>query len=180
MIIVASMLPVYAPVATSAFAAIAAGASWATVAQNRKERELAQAPDLSIRLSLKHGSLILRVHNVGGGPATGVNYLLILGADITWDVVSNGYLGPGEDTQFFRTSMPASRTLAGTEYVCVVTARDSHGVLRAWSQNPGQRVVFKPSLFRGEATPSKQEIVATLFPGVVLEGKRELVPPANP
>jgi hypothetical protein len=125
------------------------------------------------------GTLMLRVHNVGGGAATGVNYLLAHDDNITWDVVANGYMGPGEDTQFFRTSMPAWSTLAGDEYVCVVTARDGSGILRAWSQNPGQREVFKPSLFRREATPTKQEIVATLFPGVVLEGKRELVPPAS-
>jgi hypothetical protein len=119
-IILASASADVATVASALFAAIAAGASWATVAQNRKERELAQAPDLSVRLSLTQGTLLLRVHNVGGGPANGVNYLITHDDNITWDVVANGYLGPGEDTQFFKTSMPASRTLAGNEYVCVV------------------------------------------------------------
>lgn len=179
MIIVASASADAAAVASALFAAIAAGASWATVTQNRKERELAQAPDLAVRLIVTDGTLMLRVHNVGGGAAHGVNYLLVHDNNITWDVVAKGYLGPGEDTQFFRTSIPASGTPAGDEYVCVVTARDRRGVLRAWPQNPGQEKIFKPSLFRGLAQPTKQEIVAALFPGVVLEGKRELVPPAN-
>ena len=63
-------------VATAALAAIAAGASWASVFQNRKERIAASMPLMTIDVMVVADTETVRVHltNSGGGVARGVEF----------------------------------------------------------------------------------------------------------
>ena len=60
----------WAAVGSAAFAAIAAGASWSSVWQNRRERVIAQRPELVIEVSLHFPSnkIVAQIHNNGELP----------------------------------------------------------------------------------------------------------------
>jgi hypothetical protein len=105
--------------------------------------------------------------------ATGVNFLIVVDNDLDYGSVANGFLFPGQShgpipTDIFRAQPPAQG-----EMRMLVTCRDRLSVLHVFTPD-GVHRRYKPGLFRGPVTPSKQELFADAFPGVVLAGKADV------
>ena len=86
-----------ATLGTAIFAAIAAGASWATVAQARRGRIDAATPSMSIDVITPLGSNEVRVHLMNHGHAVrGVEFAVAVDGQMTFSVTPRPTLQPGE------------------------------------------------------------------------------------
>jgi hypothetical protein len=166
-------------VASAAFSAVAATASWATIFQNRRERRAAARPDLNVRvmmvpvnsplLSPNLVDLVVLVDNVGSVAATGVNFMVTFRGAVDHGPVGNAFLFPGQSEGPIPTALQGEAPVDPDETRIIVTCRDRLGVLHAFTHTIKSHS-YKPGWLSGPATPSKQVIFADLYPSHVLEG----------
>jgi hypothetical protein len=113
-----------AQVGSALFAAVAAGASWATVTHARRTFDAAVLPDLQgeplamghVGRQPRHAGLVL--HNAGAGVAKSAAVLLICGDQYVTGPVAVGLLRPG-DAWLIRTAIPATGTQVRMDGVIV-------------------------------------------------------------
>ena len=88
----------WAQVGSALFAAVAAGASWATVAQARRERKRRETPDIHMRVIQRMPSNEVDIHVVNyGGPAKDVRFCVIESGQMAYGTLPpNGHLDPNE------------------------------------------------------------------------------------
>jgi hypothetical protein len=151
-----------AALATSTFAAIAAGASWANVLQTRKSLKTSVLPDLHVAgvrvepsgpiYGLASGvtSLQFNIYNAGGGIAKGVGYVLWHGTEYVIGFVAP-MLRPGET---YRIKTDMTPTGSDGEWGGIVTCFDLHNHRRTWK------------LHSTKATVSKREDESTTLPDI--------------
>jgi hypothetical protein len=83
-------VPAWLSLVGLAFAALAAGASWASVRLNRRQWLLSQQPFLRLQLLVEpSGDHVLKILNAGPGSARGVRFCLAAGEEYV-----AGYAGP--------------------------------------------------------------------------------------
>lgn len=127
-----------ATLGTAIFAAIAAGASWATVAQARHDRIDAATPSMSIDVITPLGSNEVRVQLMNHGPAVrGVEFAVAVDGQMTFSVTPRPTLQPGE-LLILRTAI---NHVSSADPVSYVSCHDLTGrVLHAWWPDGEHRV----------------------------------------
>ena len=138
MVISAAKEPSFAeewgPVAASIFAALAASASWAAVAQARREWRRSQQPHLHAQATHAKADdrIDLSIANSGPGIARGVGFALVMGDSYVSGYPRTplpGFLTAGDKT-LIRTDLP---TDAGPDAKGVASCEDSLGNLHGWN-----------------------------------------------
>jgi hypothetical protein len=75
----------WAQVGSAVFAAIAAGASWATVAQSRRERKRRETPDIHMRVLQQVPSGHINIHFANyGGAAKDVRFFVLESGQVAY------------------------------------------------------------------------------------------------
>lgn len=129
-------------VAAPAISAVAAGASWASVAQARKLAREARNPILSVNViftpnddgSKTMGAII---RNIGEGAARGVGFVLCRAPYLTAGPVGDTYLLPGEARRIW-TAIPRDEAV---ETHALVLCRDRESYAHYWTENEDHRVL---------------------------------------
>jgi hypothetical protein len=123
-------------------AAIAAGASLASVRQTRRIAVEAALPDLAIQVtfSRRTGLVNATIHNAGGGVARGVSYIIAHAGQIASGYVEHGILRADELVSV-QTAI-AARIHEGelTKVAAMVSARDRFGYGHAWTNEEKHQV----------------------------------------
>jgi hypothetical protein len=150
----------WAALGSAAFAAVAAGASWATVLQTRRERIAAATPRMSIDLITPLGTTEVRVQIMNHGAAVrGVEFAVAVDGQMTFSVTPRPTLGPGE-TLLLRTAI---NHFSDAEPVSYVSCYDLAGrVLHAWWPD-GQHRVYRVK-DRPEERVNRAELMARVAP----------------
>jgi hypothetical protein len=169
--------------ASAIFSAVAATASRATILQNRRERRAAAKPDLNVRVMMQADTnpllgsnavtVLVVVDNVGAVAATGVNFMLTLRGKVDYGVVGNGFLFPGQSDGPISTGLFVVAPVEPDETRIIVTCRDRLGVLHVYTHKLESRE-YRPGVFKGLQTPSKQVMMADMYPGHVLKGHEDV------
>jgi hypothetical protein len=124
----------WASVASAGAAAVAAGASWASVRQTRKLWLIERAPDLQMIALVDRDSnrVTLQLHNAGGGFARDVVVYLVEGTRyfIAYAPM-NGVIRPGQGVEI-QTPLVKEPPINGP-LVGAVIAADVTGTTHAWS-----------------------------------------------
>jgi hypothetical protein len=108
----------WAAVGSAAFAAVAAGASWSSVWQNRRERLAAQRPELIIEVSVRVPSnkIVAQIHN-NGGTARSVRFCVIEGSVMAYGTpLPTGIFQSGE-SRTIETTLPVTEDRAAKAWV---------------------------------------------------------------
>ena len=149
-----------ATLATAAFAAIAAGASWVTVLQARRERVAAQTPLMSIDITTPLGSPEVRVTITNHGPAVrGVEFAIAVDGQMCFSPTDPPTFAPGES----RRLLPAINHVSDAEPFGFVSCYDiSGGVLHVWWPNGASRLYH--SRDRPDERPSRADLISTVAP----------------
>jgi hypothetical protein len=88
----------WGPLIAAFFAALAAGASWVSALHARRTWRDSQRPQLAARLHAYKGYHgLLRVRNVGGGPAKNISFMVVLNnREAVGHLPPDGYLTAGQ------------------------------------------------------------------------------------
>lgn len=115
-------MPAWIALAGVALAALAAGASWASVRLNRRQWLLAQQPFLSLQLVIEQsGERVLKILNAGPGPARGVRFCVAAGAEFASGYAGaqfGGYLAPGQRTELVLELSAEAKTEMSGIVIC--------------------------------------------------------------
>lgn len=124
-------------VASPALAAIAAGASWASVLQTRRLRREDQEPGLQAQMMrFPDGTLGAAVTNAGPGVARGVQIYLVHRGLLATGPIGHGFMFPG-DTRIVRTPIPE---VPEADARMIVSCRDRGRMPHAWDGHEHHRV----------------------------------------
>ena len=154
----------WAQLLSTAFAAVAAGAAWAVVVQDRRRQRTAADPRLSAAFESISGEGIvprqrIEFMNAGPGLAIGVIWFSVeSGTAYGGPVVS--HLGPGE-----KATLEVShgrRLFEGDRADFVYLARSTDGRLHAWSHH-GDYLAVRP---KPGQWPSAQDAFRRFYPDV--------------
>jgi hypothetical protein len=110
--------PEWAAVGSAAFAAVAAGASWSSVWQSRRERLAAQRPELIIEVSVHVPSnkIVAQIHN-NGGTARSVRFCVVEGSFMAYGTpLPTGIFQSGE-SRTIGTDLPPTEDRAAKAWV---------------------------------------------------------------
>jgi len=121
----------WAAVASAALAAFAAGASWASVWQNRRERLAAATPELHfevIYLTGEEPKVRLSIAN-NGGAAKNVYFCIVIGSEVSY--------GHPQPTAFFR---PGESRIVGTQLTPPPSLSEKPKAMVACHDTPGSRL----------------------------------------
>lgn len=88
----------WGPLIASGFAAAAAIASWVSATHARRTWRDSRRPQLTGRIHAIAGQpLLLRVRNIGGGPAKSISFMVVLGGErVMGHLPPDGFLSPGQ------------------------------------------------------------------------------------
>lgn len=152
----------WAALGSAAFAAVAAGGSWASVLQTRRERLAAATPSMSIDVITQLGTNEVRVQLMNHGPAVrGVEFAVAVDGQMTFSVTPRPTLGPGE-TLLLRTTINHT---SDTEPVSYVSCYDLTGrVLHAWWPD-GHHEVYRVK-DRPNERVNRAQLMARVAPGL--------------
>jgi hypothetical protein len=119
-----------AALGTAGFAAVAAGASWASVWQTRRNWRDQQTPQITPSWTEPNNRVTLSFTNTGGGFATQTNFIVVSGRECCTGVVPPVTLGPG-----IRVTLDTDITPLGAlhEVTGAVFCLDRLGTWHAWS-----------------------------------------------
>jgi hypothetical protein len=108
----------WAAVGSAAFAAIAAGASWSSVWQNRRERLAAQRPELIIEISvhLPSNKVLAQIHN-NGGTARSVRFCVIEGSFMAYGTPQPTGIFQSGESRTIETDLPPTKDRAAKAWV---------------------------------------------------------------
>lgn len=108
----------WAAVGSAAFAAIAAGASWWSVWQNRRERLAAQRPELIIEMSvhLPSNKVLAQIHN-NGGTARSVRFCVIEGSFMAYGTPQPTGIFQSGESRTIETDLPPTKDRAAKAWV---------------------------------------------------------------
>jgi hypothetical protein len=153
-------LETIALIASPAFAAIAAGASWASVVQARRLARESSLPVLQMQPIVdprdEHRGAV--IHNAGSGSARGVGFVLVDGNHVAIGNVRHGFLRPGE---VVHVHMDIEATRDGAVGMVVCRHHQSYG--HAWTHDERHKV-YRTWLLRRPRYPGTQEMFRDLFP----------------
>jgi hypothetical protein len=109
----------WAQVGSALFAAVAAGASWATVAQARRERKRRETPDIHMRVIQRLPSNEVDIHVVNyGGPAKDVRFCVVESGQVAYGTLPpNGHIDPGEHRTLTTALVAADEKAPAIGYV---------------------------------------------------------------
>jgi hypothetical protein len=158
----------WATVGSAAFAAVAAGASWASVWQNRRERLAAERPELIIEVSVHSPSnkIVAQIHN-NGATARSVRFCVIEGSFMAYGTpLPTGIFKSGE-SRTIETELPLSESreakawVSGVDlearYVYVMTSKGKQKRYRLrWPRRKVSDARFTEDFYgmmAGELTP---------------------------
>jgi hypothetical protein len=98
----------WGPLIAAGFAALAAVGSVISAAHARRTWRDSRRPQLTARLhALRGHPQLLRVHNIGGGPAKQIGFYLVVGDHAAvGDLPPDGFLAPGRLYQYSYTFRP--------------------------------------------------------------------------
>jgi hypothetical protein len=147
-------------IASAGAAAIAAGASWVSVLQSRKERITARTPLMSIDFVTPLRSDIVRVHITNhGAAARGVEFAVAVDGQMCWSVTDPPTFLPGET----RTMLPAINHVSDIDPIGFVSCYDvAGGVLRVWYPT-GESQVYR-ARDRPDERPSRAVLMRVVSP----------------
>jgi hypothetical protein len=108
----------WAAVGSAALAALAAGASWASVWQNRRERMVAQRPELIIEVSLHIPSnkIVAQIHN-NGGTARSVRFCVLEGPFMAYGTPKPTGIFQSGESRTIETTLPPTEDRAARAWV---------------------------------------------------------------
>jgi hypothetical protein len=163
-------------VAAPAFAALAAGASWVSVAQSRRVITLGARPNLQVqRVSWGQSAATLEadewaaqaiyvVHNAGGGLAKGTGFVFASGEEYVAGFLEFGFVRSG-DTYNVRTAMRTAELQPPT--IGVVMCHDVEDRSYVWDLRGGP-----PRRFRMREKPSLADVFHETYPDMNLDSLR--------
>ena len=154
-----------AAVGSAIFAAMAAGASWRSVRQQRHQSEAERLPELHLKVSreIQTGQLTIFIANAGGGLARSVSFCIVEEPYVCFgDLPPSGMLRPGE-TATLSTSLTSSSALT----VGIVDCRDQTGRLHVWDAGDHYRSWVDP--------PGGRAVFEAFYPGLGDHASRQLV-----
>lgn len=159
-----STLSEWAAVGSAVAAALAAAASWRSVALVRA----GVLPDLhGVALANQQtGNIDITIRNTGGGIAKAVHVMAVIGGDGIVGPISDGFLRPGEG---FHITTPIPQGVP--DVAVVLFCRDANEVLRAWSAHGGRKV-YRSTILRRKRYPDNDVIFNDLYPNVDLRQVR--------
>ncbi|HEX3803593.1 MAG TPA: hypothetical protein VHV75_12220 [Solirubrobacteraceae bacterium] len=150
-----------AALGAAVFAAVAAGASWASVLQTRRERIEAQKPHMTIDVILPPDTAQVLVQLANhGASARQVEFAVATDGQITHTVTERPTLLPGE-TREYDSGIQRS---TNRDPVAFVSCYDLTGAtLYAWWPN-GDHRVYRPRE-RADERPSRADLMSHVLPG---------------
>lgn len=139
-----SSTPQWIALAGAIFAALAAGASWASVRLNRRQWLGSQEPHLLLQLVIEQGGeRVLNILNGGPGPARGLRFCVVAGEEFASGYAGpqfGGWLPPGERAQVV-LELAVSE---GSKMCGVVACWDGAGRVHRFSDSGGHSVLRRP------------------------------------
>jgi hypothetical protein len=158
-------------VGSTAFAAVAAGASWATVLQTRRERIAALKPNLHyevIYLTGPQRCVQLSISN-NGGAAKNVYFCVITGNEVTYGFPQpTAFFKPGEG-RLINTDLTSPESLMA-QADSFVACHDASGArLYLFTTDKAPRVFRLRGWRRSRKGFAAQDLARKLFPGADLE-----------
>lgn len=118
-------------------------------------------------------TMLVLVDNVGVVAATGVNFMLTLRGEVDYGQVGNGFLFPGQSEGPISTGLYVIVPVEPDETRIIVTCRDRLGTLHVYTHKLASRE-YRAGISKGLQTPSKQVIMADMYPGHVLKGHKDV------
>jgi hypothetical protein len=117
----------WAAVGSAAFAAVAAGASWSSVWQNRRERLAAQRPELLIEVSVGFPSnkIVAQIHN-NGGTARIVRFCVIEGTFMAYGTPHPTGIFQSGESRTIETALPSTEDRSAKAWVSGVDPGARH------------------------------------------------------
>lgn len=149
-------------VASAALAAVAAGASWASVVQSRKALEATVLPDLhvqALRVQTAPEHMEYVIHNAGAGIAKGVLFVFVGEDSYTQGAVGVGLMRAQSSVRIWTSQRPRT----DGKILCVVACRDVRERRTAWDGR-GNRKRFR------NANDSALEVFERMHPRINLDG----------
>jgi hypothetical protein len=161
-----------ATLVTAGFAAVAAGASWASVAQTRRDRIEAQTPMMSIDVVLPPDAAQVIIQIINHGPAARqVEFAVATDGQWTHTVTEKPTFAPGEMREY--DSGIHRQTLR--DPAAFVSCYDlTGGILHVWYPN-GDHLVYRPRE-RPDERPSRAAMMQHVAPGFDPSGMHAVRP----
>jgi hypothetical protein len=143
----ATTIPVWISLAGVGLAALAAGASWASVHLSRRQWLLSQQPFLRLQLLVEpNGDRVLKILNAGPGNARGIRFCLAAGHEYVAGYAGpqfGGLLSPGDKAEVVleiqaTKNDPVQAVVVcwdGAERIHKFSAHDDH-IVRRKTRNP--------------------------------------------
>lgn len=159
---------------TAALALAAAGASWASVLQSRKQIRASLEPDIQTVIEGCQGNphLGLEIRNTGGGTAKRLAFIASIGSDAkTAGRLGVGYLPPGHGVNIIIDYQ--GQDLDDGDVAVVLIAADTREFAHAWSYL-GKHKVFRSRFRRRPHTISLGDAFRHFFSDIDLEGRRQV------
>ncbi|HEV2923068.1 MAG TPA: hypothetical protein VGW98_03480 [Solirubrobacteraceae bacterium] len=155
----------WATVGTAAFAAVAAGASWASVWQNRRERIAARTPAMALEPQYVEADDEVRLYIFSnGGPAREVHFLLVSGAEVVAGIPRPTSLFRSGESRCLKTRLSKPET--GTPPPSFIACYDISGKhFYAWSGS-GEERVYTQHRWQREPDVSDEALMKAFYPEV--------------
>jgi hypothetical protein len=163
--LLASAVVEFAAVAGAIAAAVAALASWRSVALNTR-RSLPRMQGYLLRDG--DGRVQAVVRNSGGGLGEGTHVMAVIGAYGFVATIGDGFLAPGDGARVL-TPIQSDEAIGKVVMFC----RDTDMTLRSWSSDGGKRV-YRSRVLRRRNYPDNNVIFNDHFPGTNLRALEEV------
>lgn len=168
-----SGVPIWVALASTIFAALAAGASAVSVLLNRRQWLASQEPFLLLQLGVEsNGERVLNILNAGPSSARGLRFCVAAGDEFAAGYAGpqfGGYLAPGE-----RAELVLDLTAEGSEKMrAVAVCWDGAGRIQLFTDS-GEREALRPSKTSPETASDPEVAFRSIFGASSLQGLRRV------